>query len=433
MKKMNFLNRLVMLVSALLITSGMYAQTSFQAWDMTTERPGATDGIACGNLGFTEKDITIELWLNISSANAVSGATIASTRHNGDNGFSLDITADGKIRAFFKNNASKDKLNGRTDNVFPFFIEKNDFVDKWVHIAFVFSSNGIARSYLNGEVYEDLVKGTEPYTPYDIEWLGNFRSDNGSNVGGLRLGYWYNATGKFYGKIADFRIWSVGRTDEEIKANYNKNLTGTYEDNPGLYLNYRFYTYERGFINDAYPDVAANKGWCNPEGGWNTYYKRETLSGLPQNLTIASQALSWDTTDGEWEVTIFKAEGDEQVATETVTTNSIVLNELDELQESTNYYAKVRTLNNGVWSGLSTSENFTVTKSTTGLDEIEVKATMYVSNGSLIVNVEKSQTLNIYSVSGQLVRSLSLVAGENVISGLAKGFYLANNQKVIIR
>ena len=432
MKKINLFKRLMLLVSALLVVGGSFATNNFNAWDMSVARTGTSQGIACGNLNFTGKDITIELWLNIPSSNFVNGVTIASTRHNGNNGFSIDVTSDNRLRAFFRNDDG-DKLDGRTDFVFPFFFNKEDIVDKWVHIAIVFSStDNIARSYLNGEVYQDIVKSENPYTPYEIGWIGNIKPD-GNNVGGLRLGYWYNESGNFYGKIADFRIWSVGRTDEEIKANYNKNLTGTYENNPGLYINYRFYTYERGFINDAYPDVAANKGWCNPEGNWNTYYKRETLSTLPQALTIANEALSWTTSAGEWEVTIFKKEDDTKVYADTIATNSITLNTLAELAEGANYYAQVRTLNNNVWSGLATSADFTVDKNGTGLNETTQDEVFSVINGSLLIKTEKPHTLNIYTVAGQLVRSIRLVAGENTINGLAEGFYIANNKKIAIR
>lgn len=426
MKKLNSFNRLLLLVIAILFNCGLYAQTNFYAWDMTTARPGATDGISCGTLGFTERDITIELWLNIPTANFTNGVTIASTRHDGARGFSLDVTSDGRLRGFFRNDDG-DKLNGRDDFVFPFFFEKADIVDKWVHIAIVFSStDNIARSYLNGEVYQDLVKSEDPYTPYEIGWIGNHGS-------AMRLGYWYEAPAKLYGKIADFRIWSVGRTDEQIKANYNKNLTGTYEDNTGLYINYRFYTYERGFINDANPSVSANKGWCNPEAGWNNYYTRETLSAYPQNLAVNEQVLSWNTGAGEWEVSVFKSADDTNVFTDTITTNSITVNEIEALANNTSYYAKVRTLNNGVWSGQVTSEVFTVSKVSTGFDKIENQTTLRVNNGVLIINAEHPQTLNIYAVNGQLIRSVNVVAGENTVLNLSKGLYLVNNQKIVIR
>lgn len=426
MKKMYFFNRMLLLVSAILMTGGLYAQTNSYAWDMSATRPGATDGISCGTLGFTETDITIELWLNIPTSNFNNGVTIASTRHDGVKGFSLDVTSDGKLRGFFRND-NGDKLNGRTDFVFPFFFEKADIIDKWVHIAIVFSStNNIARSYLNGEVYQDLVKTTDPYEPYNIGWIGN-------GTGALRLGYWYAASAKFYGKIADFRIWSVGRTDAEIKANYNKNLTGTSEDNPGLYLNYRFYTYERGFINDANPTVATNKGWCNPEAAWNTYYTRETLSLQPQNLSIADGLLTCDTSTGAWEVNVYKADDNTLAFSDTINTNSLSLNSIEELSEGVTYFAKVRTQNNGFWSGQVTSEPFTVTKISTGVDKIEQQTTVRVSNGSLIINTENSQTVNIYAVSGQLIRRINIVAGENIVSNLPKGIYLVDNQKVVVR
>lgn len=426
MKKFNAFNRMLLLVSAILLSCGLYAQNNFYAWDMTTARPGATDGISCGALSFTETDFTIEMWLNIPTSNFTNGVTIASTRHDGVKGFSLDVSSDGRLRGFFRND-NGDKLNGRTDFVFPFFFEKADIVDKWVHIAIVFSStNNVARSYLNGEIYQDLVKSVDPYEPYEIGWIGNHTS-------AMRLGYWYAASAKFYGKIADFRIWSVGRTDAEIKANYNKNLIGTYEDNPGLYINYRFYTYERGFINDANPTVTTNKGWCNPETNWNTYYTRETLSAYPQNLAENEQVLSWDTGAGEWEVSVFKSADDINVFTDTITTNSITVNEIEALANNTSYYAKVRTLNNGVWSGQVTSEVFTVSKSPTGVDINQNQTKLRVNNGTLIINVEHPQTMNIYAINGQLIQSVSIVAGKNTVSNLSKGLYLINNQKIVIR
>lgn len=426
MKKFYSFNRILLLALAVLMSCGLYAQTNFYAWNMATVRPGDTDGIACGVLGFAETDITIELWLNIPTSNFTNGVTIASSRHDGVKGFSLDVSSDGRLRGFFRND-NGDKLNGRTDFVFPFFFEKVDIVDKWVHIAIVFSStNNIARSYLNGEVYQDLVKSTNPYEPYNIGWIGNA-------TGALRLGYWYAGSAKFYGKIADFRVWSVGRTNEEIKANYNKNLTGTYEENPGLFLNYRFYTYERGFVNDANPTVATNKGWCNPEASWNTYYTRETLSLYPRNLAIAGGSLSWDTSDGAWEVNIYNTENNSLAFSDTINTNSISLNSIEALSDGVTYYAKVRTQNNGFCSGQIISEPFTVIKTSTGVDTIEKQTTLRVTNGSLIINANNPQTIYIYTVSGQLIRSISTLAGENIVSDLSKGIYLVNNQKVVIR
>lgn len=398
----------------------------FYACDMSAARPGDQDGISCGNIEFTGKDITIELWLNIESANFTSEAMIASTRINGNKGFSLDVTKDAtQLRGFFRND-NGDKLNGRTDYVFPFFFAKADVVDKWVHIAIVFSStNNIARSYLNGEIYEDLVKSTEPYEPYNIGWIGN---ENFS----MRLGYWYAATAKLYAQMADFRIWSVGRTDEQIKENYNKNLVGDNLSNYGLYLNYKFDNYERNFVNNANPTVATNSGWYNPATDWNTYYTQETLSAYPRNLAIAEGVMSWDATDGEFEVVVFNEE-DTQVASTSVDVNSISLSTISGLSENTNYYAKVRTLNNGFYSGWVTSDNFTVTKTATGIDMLGNTFTVVSKANELIINSDSPRTMNLRAIDGRTVRVVNVSEGETVVSGLSAGIYLLDNQKVVIK
>ncbi len=402
----------------------------FYAWGMYSARPGNTDGISCGNLEFTGKDITIELWLNIPTENFTNGVTIASTRHDGTHGFSLDISGD-RLRGFFRND-NGDKLNDRNDYVFPFFFAKEDIIDKWVHITLVFSStNNIARSYLNGEVYEDLVKSSSPYESYNIGWIGNFKAD-GSNVGGLRVGYFYDASAKLYGKIADLRIWSVGRTDEQIKDNYNKNLAGNYFNNSGLYLNYKFNNYEQTFINDARPEVATNNGWCNPATNWDAYYTREVLAAYPRNLDITDETLSWDISDGEWEVSIFNEE-DTEVFTNIINDNSVSLKSIDALVANTTYYAKVRTYNNGVWSGQATSGTFTLATSTTKIDTLENSFTIVSKDNTLIINSDSPRTMTLRAIDGRMVRNINIGEGKNIIEDLAKGIYLINNQKVIIK
>ncbi|MFT3751558.1 MAG: hypothetical protein QM800_01300 [Paludibacter sp.] len=93
----------------------------------------------------------------------------------------------------------------------------------------------------------------------------------------------------------------------------------------------------------------------------------------------------------------------------------------------------MRTLNNGFYSGSVTLANFSISRQVTGLDVVKNKLVFTVSNGSLIINAEKAQTLNIYAVSGQLVRSVNAVAGDNEVKNLSKGLYLINNNKIIIK
>ena len=54
-------------------------------------------------------------------------------------------------------------------------------------------------------------------------------------------------------------------------------------------------------------------------------------------------------------------------------------------------------------------------------------------NGALIINTDKAQTVQLYSIEGRMVTAVELTEGENIINGLAKGIYLMKNQKVIIK
>ena len=49
------------------------------------------------------------------------------------------------------------------------------------------------------------------------------------------------------------------------------------------------------------------------------------------------------------------------------------------------------------------------------------------------ISEEKAVTsYPIYTLDGRFVRNIEVVAGRNVISGLAAGFYIVNENKVII-
>ena len=57
----------------------------------------------------------------------------------------------------------------------------------------------------------------------------------------------------------------------------------------------------------------------------------------------------------------------------------------------------------------------------------------YSVNGALIINTDKAQTVQLYSIEGRMVTTIELTEGENIINGLAKGIYLMKNQKMIIK
>lgn len=58
---------------------------------------------------------------------------------------------------------------------------------------------------------------------------------------------------------------------------------------------------------------------------------------------------------------------------------------------------------------------------------------IYSINGTLIINADKTQSVQIYGLDGRMVKNIQVSEGENTVTGLAKGIYLINNQKAIIK
>ena len=58
---------------------------------------------------------------------------------------------------------------------------------------------------------------------------------------------------------------------------------------------------------------------------------------------------------------------------------------------------------------------------------------IYSDNGNLIVESAVAGNCTIYSVSGQIVRSLGLKKGTNTVSGLSKGVYIIYGTKVLVK
>lgn len=268
MKKSSKIYFLILTIALLLITNlpVVKAAENFNAWRL---KPGHT-GISCDKLSFTDKSLTLELWLNLDAGSNIDKANIASTMGDGKTGFILSIR---------QNTAHANALEIRflaktpSQGVIPLFLPMNEFVGKWGHMAFVISeTEGKAYSYLNGELYQtiDAVGG----------WIGNNATTN------LEIGNWWSDP-KPYGGIADFRIWKTARTDQEIKENYNKHLTSA---NSGLYVNYTFSSYNRSVANEVGP---GNPGLCNPESGWQNYFGIETLARIPVNITVNQNTIFW--------------------------------------------------------------------------------------------------------------------------------------------
>lgn len=62
-------------------------------------------------------------------------------------------------------------------------------------------------------------------------------------------------------------------------------------------------------------------------------------------------------------------------------------------------------------------------------EELEVVA----EEGAVIIKANNNTTANIYGANGALLRCVRVNAGENRVEGLAKGLYIINKQKILIR
>lgn len=72
---------------------------------------------------------------------------------------------------------------------------------------------------------------------------------------------------------------------------------------------------------------------------------------------------------------------------------------------------------------------------TTGVSTPEVNngLTLSVNNSELIVNSPEKLNTTIYNMVGAKVKDLQLQAGHNTVSGLQRGIYIVDGQKVVIR
>lgn len=58
---------------------------------------------------------------------------------------------------------------------------------------------------------------------------------------------------------------------------------------------------------------------------------------------------------------------------------------------------------------------------------------IYAADGQVLISTAEAALIDIYAIDGRLVRRVELAEGTNAISGLARGMYLINNQKVIVK
>lgn len=391
------------------------ARGDFNAWNITKAGHGGMNG---KGVAFTEKDMTLEAWLYVDETDArnVDGVNVISTRHNGNHGYSVNLannsaTDNQDLRFVFKNS----KVDGTSDQAFALFLPHEEFSNQWAHFAFVISSTEKkAYAYLNGELYD---MKEDFYT----DWVGN--RDTGNE---MWIGYWYNGQ-VFYGKMADIRVWSVARTEDEIAESYHQRLTGTEE---GLFAYYNFDSFDQNIVNVANPGT--NNGSLLPAATWRDTHSYEVLSEVPTNLSIAEKKLTWNGDADSFEIEIAEKESGDIVKTDVVEENTYSLTELG-LDKNKKYDVRVRAKTTFFYSNWASI----ISEGSDGsgiANEPNDEFYIYSEAGALIINSDYQQrTVNIFAVDGRLVQSINLQGGETVVDGLSKGFYIVNKKKVIVK
>jgi hypothetical protein len=385
---------------------------NFNGWTITAT---GHDGMNAGTLAFTEKNMTLESWLYIDDAGGKNraGVNVISNRHGGHQGFSVNLAqnaATGKedVRFVFKNT----KDDGSFDASFTLYLPREAFSNQWGHFAFVISSDEQrAYVYLNGERYAEI-------EDFRTAWVGNRASDP------LWIGRWYAGDPTFYGKMADIRLWTVARTAGEIAEHYNQRLAGT---EAGLEIYYNFDNFDQTVINVARPGT--NNGSLLPAATWRNVHVCEVLSQKPANLSLENDLLTWEAEGDSWLVELVEKANDMILVSETLENTSFSLRDLN-LSAGAEYLIRVRTFNNNVYSDWASIHRST----DTALPPVKAgKPTVFSENGLLLITSDAPRTLDLFAADGRLVRTLRLSPGRNEIAGLKKGFYLAGQQKVLVK
>lgn len=133
--------------------------------------------------------------------------------------------------------------------------------------------------------------------------------------------------------------------------------------------------------------------------------------------------------EDSWEVEIIKVATNETVKSGIVNTNSF---SLEGLELNVEYFARVRTKNTFL-SDWVVSDNFLIEPLAVIVPACEKDLVLSSGNGQLFILSDRLQTVNIHTVDGCLLRSVPLSAGNTAAVGLAKGLYIVNGQKVIVK
>ena len=155
---------------------------------------------------------TLEAWVYLNSYGISGQSQHIISRRNGTDGFNLEIQTSGQVAVYYGGSGATRAIT--TNESLP--------LRRWVHLSVVVTnvSTGAATIYINGRSVSTFSAGAATVL---------------TQGGNITLGQ-YNGGGFFADcYLGEARAWSTARTQAEILANMNNNLTGSESGLVGLW------------------------------------------------------------------------------------------------------------------------------------------------------------------------------------------------------
>ncbi|MEP0366040.1 MAG: LamG-like jellyroll fold domain-containing protein [Cyclobacteriaceae bacterium] len=174
------------------------------------------DELSFGN-GSTDSPFSVEAWAKFDN---VTSKSIVSKR-TGSNEWHMTLSGGGRLSVALVDNSSSGFLFGE-NNTFTFV------TDQWYHLAFSYDGSATAagiRLYVDGVEIPNSPSSSGTYTAME----------NTSSP--VQIGAINTSTNLMDGQIDEVRIWNVARTESDLIANMNNELTGN-EANLVAYYNF---------------------------------------------------------------------------------------------------------------------------------------------------------------------------------------------------
>lgn len=89
----------------------------------------------------------------------------------------------------------------------------------------------------------------------------------------------------------------------------------------------------------------------------------------------------------------------------------------------------------GGWYNFDEVDQFVYVAGTpSGISSITTSGTsVRGGNGEILISSDKTQTMSVYSLSGQMVKQANVKAGENIAVSVPAGLYIVNGKKIIVK